>query len=115
MNVGGITDNQAKEIMGKVYYKINDTGQRIILMQRDIPWVKVAAERHADRWEYLHWAMRALCTDLEYLYTCDGDAFDGEAMQGLMKVGECLSLRTVIQHAVDPTVATRQLGINSPQ
>ena len=112
-----MTDNQSKEVMGKVYYKMFDMGQKLNLMKHDIPWAQVAAERHAERWEYLHSAMHATgyALDPEYLYTGDGDALDAATMEGLIEVVERLSLRTIIQRAVDPADAARKLGINSPQ
>ena len=111
------TDNQAKELMGKIYYRMFDIGQRLNDMATEIPWASVAAMHHAQRWEYLHSSMHAAgyALDPEYLYTGDGGALDRATMEGLIETVERLSLRHVIQQALDPVAAARQLTPGSRQ
>lgn len=112
-----MTDNQSKELMGKIYYKMFDIGQRLSHIATEIPWARIVTMHHELRWEYLHPTMHtAGCVlDPEYLYACDGGTLDGVTMEGLIEIVKRLSLRLVIQHALHPAAAARQLTPSSRQ
>lgn len=112
-----LCDNQAKEIIGKVYHHMFHCLQTIEELQSKIPWAHEAAKLVEERWEYLHGRMHAAgyALDPEFLYEGDGGALDHATMQGLIEVVERLSLRTIIQRAVDPAAAAATLSIDSPQ
>lgn len=110
-------DNQPKELMGKVYYHMFMIGDKLDKLSGSIPWAMSAKEMHAARWEYIHSKMHAAgyALDPEYLYSGDGNALDVATMQGLMEVVERLSLRHIIQRAVDPNQAAKVLTLESVQ
>ena len=109
-------DNKAQELMGKVYYKMFSIGNHMSNMERNISWATEAKRFHAERWEYMHSRMHAAgyALDPEYLYTGDGGPLDCHTTEGLMEVVERLSLRHIIQRAVDKDAA-RMLTANSSQ
>jgi hypothetical protein len=109
-------DNQAKELMGKVYYHMFQTGESISRLQGKISWSHHAKRFHAARWEYLHSEMHSAgySLDPEFLYR-DGGQLDEATMSGLIAVIERLSVRHVIQNALDPLSAADSLTVQSPQ
>jgi hypothetical protein len=110
-------DNQSKEVMGKVYHVMFQAGENLKDLQHTVPWAAQAAIYVANRWEYLHGRMHAAgyALDPEFLYHGDGGPLDEACTQGLMEVVERLSLRAIIQQAVSPTVAARELTTASAQ
>lgn len=111
-----LCDNQAKEVMGKIYYKMFMIGDQMSKLT-SITWIQQAMGKHAERWEYLHGVMHAAgyALDPEYLYSGDGEALDHATMQGLLTVVARLSLRSVIKQAVNPVHARKVLTVDSPQ
>ena len=112
-----ICDNQSKELMGKVYYHMFQTGESITKLRRRISWAYLAQGYHAARWEYLHSEMHAAgyALDPEFLYSGDGGELDDARITGLIAVVERLSIRYLIQHAVNPLEAATSLTVDSPQ
>lgn len=114
-----LCDNQAKEVIGKVYHLMFQAGEALKEMAErgTVPWAEQAAFFHERRWEYLHGRMHAAgyALDPEFLYHGDGGALDHATMQGLIEVIERLSLRTIIQSAVQPDDAARELTTESAQ
>jgi len=110
-------DNQAKEVMGKVYHLMFEAGEHLKEMQGTVLWAREAALFHEERWEYLHGRMHAAgyALDPEFLYNGDGGALDQATTQGLLEVVERLSLRALIQAAVDPVDAASRLTLSSAQ
>lgn len=93
-----LCDNQAKEIMGKVYYHMFKCLEAVRALEDESPWASEAADFVQERWDYLHGRMHAAgyALDPEFLYDGDGGPLDSHTMTGLMEVVERLSLRTII-------------------
>ena len=112
-----LCDNQSKEVLGKIYHHMFVCLEGIKELEESVAWAGTAAGMVEARWEYLHGRMHAAAyaLDPEFLYNGDGGSLDGPTMDGLIEVVERLSLRHVIQNAVDPKSAAETLNLSSPQ
>lgn len=112
-----LCDNQAKEVLGKIYFHMFTIGEKIKQNVGKISWAQQAADFHAYRWEYLHGRFHAAAYafDPEFMYGFDGGDLDSATMGGTIEVVERLSLRHVIQKAADPEDAMSKLTLSSPQ
>jgi hypothetical protein len=112
-----LCDNQSKEAMGKIYYKMFMIGQEIEEAAESFSWASEAKQKFDGRWEYLHGPMHAAgyALDPEFLYSGDGGALDSATMDGLMLVVERMALRSTLKQAVDLAHARDTLTTDSPQ
>ena len=108
-------DNQAKEVIGKVYHLMFEAGESLRELGGSVLWAPEAIAFHEERWEYLHGRMHAAgyALDPEFLYNGDGGNLDHATMSGLIEVIERLSLRAIIQSAHDPPDAAKRLKLSS--
>ena len=53
-----LCDNQAKEVMGKIYQRMFDIQQGMEKLDQ-IEWIEQAKQKHRARWKYLHGPMHA--------------------------------------------------------
>lgn len=111
-----LCDNQSKEVLGKVYYHMFNCYGNVKELKDEVPWAEEAAELVLERWDYLHGRMHAAAyaLDPEFLYEGDGGSLGFHTMNGLMEVVERLSMRTIIQAALDPKAAAKALTLDSP-
>ena len=86
-------------------------------MHSTVPWSRQASVFQVASWEYLHGRMHAAgyALKMEFLYHGDGGPLDHPTMQGLLEVVERLAIRAIIQVAVDPADAARNVAVQSPQ
>lgn len=103
-----------KPVIGKVYDRMFQVGQRLQSMQATVPWATAMCEKHFSRWEYLHspFHAAAYALDPEFLDTV-GD-LDAATIDGLLEVFERMSLRDEIMLAADQQQAFRELTTSSP-
>ena len=105
-----------KPMIGKIYDRMFMIGERIKSLEgKGVSWASVMAEKHADRWEYLHSPFHAAAYALDPEFCETVGELDAATQEGLMTVLERMCLRDVIMSAPDPEAAISSITISSPQ
>lgn len=106
-----LTDNQDKEIIGKIYQKMFAIDKK--LQDSSVSWASKAQQIHTDRWEYLHSPMHSAgySLDPESLWL-QGEK-DEATQEGFLTVVERLCLWQEIRASSDTNTAAKELTIES--